>query len=335
MEVMLVADLVDYFASARRRSSRRADPAAPAQAPRAATCTSCRAAWSASSRRGTSRSRIPLGETMMALIAGNAVVLKPSEVTPLIALKAKELYRRLRAAARSVPGRHRPRRRPAPRSSTPASTTASSPARSRPASKVAAACGERLIPCTLELGGKAPAIVCADADLDRTARALVWGAFANQRPGVRLGRARLRASRRSTTSWSAKIVAQTRELRQGDAPPTRGRRRRDDLGSPGRDRRGARRRRRSPPAPRCATGGKRRAGPGPVLRADRAHRLPPGHGRHAQGDLRPGHADHEGARRGGGGRARQRLAPRPARLRVHARPRRGASASPSASRPAP
>src|SRR5882724_96567 len=29
---------------------------------------------------------IPLGETMMALIAGNGVVLKPSEITPLIAL---------------------------------------------------------------------------------------------------------------------------------------------------------------------------------------------------------------------------------------------------------
>jgi succinate-semialdehyde dehydrogenase/glutarate-semialdehyde dehydrogenase len=46
--------------------------------------------------------------------------------------------------------------------------------------KVAAACGERLIPCTLELGGKAAAVVCADADVDRTAKALVWGAFANQ-----------------------------------------------------------------------------------------------------------------------------------------------------------
>ena len=32
---------------------------------------------------------IPMGEVMMAVIAGNAVVLKPSEVTPLIALKAR------------------------------------------------------------------------------------------------------------------------------------------------------------------------------------------------------------------------------------------------------
>ena len=35
---------------------------------------------------------IPLGETIMALLAGNGVVLKPSEVTPLIALKAKEIW---------------------------------------------------------------------------------------------------------------------------------------------------------------------------------------------------------------------------------------------------
>ena len=35
---------------------------------------------------------IATGEMAMALIAGNAVVLKPSEVTPLIALKTKELY---------------------------------------------------------------------------------------------------------------------------------------------------------------------------------------------------------------------------------------------------
>ena len=35
---------------------------------------------------------IPIGETVMGLIAGNAVVLKPSEVTPLVALEARELY---------------------------------------------------------------------------------------------------------------------------------------------------------------------------------------------------------------------------------------------------
>src|SRR5437588_10209932 len=115
---------------------------------------------------------------MMALIAGNGVVCKPSEITPLVALKAKELY----LAADLPPdlfgivtGR----------GGTGAALIdagidhcvfTGSVATGK---KVGAACGERLIPCTLELGGKAPAVVCADADLDRTAAAITWGGFAN------------------------------------------------------------------------------------------------------------------------------------------------------------
>ena len=44
---------------------------------------------------------------------------------------------------------------------------------------VAARCGERLLPCILELGGSAPAIVLDDADLERAARAIVFGGLAN------------------------------------------------------------------------------------------------------------------------------------------------------------
>ena len=45
--------------------------------------------------------------------------------------------------------------------------------------KVAAACGERLIPVTLELGGKDAMIVCDDADLDRAASGAVIGSCMN------------------------------------------------------------------------------------------------------------------------------------------------------------
>lgn len=44
---------------------------------------------------------------------------------------------------------------------------------------VAKACAERFIPAFLELGGKDPAIVCADADLDMAAKALCWGSMVN------------------------------------------------------------------------------------------------------------------------------------------------------------
>jgi succinate-semialdehyde dehydrogenase/glutarate-semialdehyde dehydrogenase len=41
------------------------------------------------------------------------------------------------------------------------------------------AAAEQMIPCVLELGGKDPAIVLPDADLDTAALKLAWGAFAN------------------------------------------------------------------------------------------------------------------------------------------------------------
>jgi acyl-CoA reductase-like NAD-dependent aldehyde dehydrogenase len=45
--------------------------------------------------------------------------------------------------------------------------------------RIAAQAGERLIPCSLELGGKDAMIVLADADLERAANAAVWGAMNN------------------------------------------------------------------------------------------------------------------------------------------------------------
>ena len=45
--------------------------------------------------------------------------------------------------------------------------------------KVAAACGERLIPCSVELGGKDAAIVLADCDLERTVAGIAQWAFNN------------------------------------------------------------------------------------------------------------------------------------------------------------
>ncbi len=44
---------------------------------------------------------------------------------------------------------------------------------------VMAAAAQHLTPVTLELGGKCPCIVCADAPLDTTARRIVWGKFMN------------------------------------------------------------------------------------------------------------------------------------------------------------
>src|SRR5439155_6261074 len=44
---------------------------------------------------------------------------------------------------------------------------------------IATRCAARLVPVSLELGSKDPAIVLADADLDRAVNGIVWGAFHN------------------------------------------------------------------------------------------------------------------------------------------------------------
>ena len=43
--------------------------------------------------------------------------------------------------------------------------------------RVAARCGERLVPCVLELGGKSPFVVLAGADVERAAEAAAWSSF--------------------------------------------------------------------------------------------------------------------------------------------------------------
>lgn len=79
---------------------------------------------------------------------------------------------------------------------------------------VAARAGERLIPASLELGGKDPMLVLADADLDRASSGAVWGAFVNAGQGcIAVERAYVEAP--VYDEFVAKVVAKTMQLRQG------------------------------------------------------------------------------------------------------------------------
>jgi aldehyde dehydrogenase (NAD+) len=44
---------------------------------------------------------------------------------------------------------------------------------------VASAAGKNLVPCVLELGGKSPAVVDENANLDLAAKKIVFGKFVN------------------------------------------------------------------------------------------------------------------------------------------------------------
>jgi len=220
MEVVLVADLVRYFA--------KHAPEMLAPEPVPLHLMKHRASYLHFVPRGVVGIiapwnfpfSIPIGETMMSLVAGNAVVLKPSEVTPLVALKARELYRAAELPPdlfQVVTGRGQAGAALIDAGIDYCVFTGSVAT----GKKVAAACGERLIPCTLELGGKAPAVVCADADLDRAAQAITWGGFANSGQ-VCASVERVYAIDSIHDALVAKIADNAKALRQGDASSTSG-----------------------------------------------------------------------------------------------------------------
>jgi succinate-semialdehyde dehydrogenase/glutarate-semialdehyde dehydrogenase len=121
---------------------------------------------------------IPFGEVVMALLAGNAVVLKPASLTPLIAMEGKAML--VEAGLdpdllQVLPGPGRVASEMIAMGVDYVNFTGSTAV----GREVAERCGRQLVPCTMELGGKDPAIVLGDADLDVVTGSLVWGAFAN------------------------------------------------------------------------------------------------------------------------------------------------------------
>jgi succinate-semialdehyde dehydrogenase/glutarate-semialdehyde dehydrogenase len=157
---------------------------------------------------------IPATESLAALVAGNAVVLKPSEFTSLVALELQSLLYRAGVpedvfqvvvgdGATGAALLH---------SKIDKLVFTGSVATGK---RIAMAAAERLLPVVLELGGKDPMIVLHDADVDVASSAAVWGAFVN------CGQACLSVERcyvhRSLYPEFVQVCAdKTRKLRVGD-----------------------------------------------------------------------------------------------------------------------
>jgi len=116
-----------------------------------------------------------------ALMAGNTVVLKPASLTPLTTLLLPEVFEQaglpkgvlnvvtgsggtVGDALMSHPAVHK------------ISFTGSTDVGAR----ILSGCADGLKATCMELGGKSPAIVCADADLDKAVDGVLFGAFLNQ-----------------------------------------------------------------------------------------------------------------------------------------------------------
>jgi len=156
---------------------------------------------------------LSINPVVQALVAGNAVLLKPSEVTP----RSGELVAKLFAEA-GVPdglvtallGDGETGAALVEAGIDKLSFTGSV-ATGR---KVAEACGRRLLPCTLELGGKDPMVVCADADLDCAAGGAIAGAFFNAGQ-ICFSTERVYVVESVADEFTRRVLERTRQLRQG------------------------------------------------------------------------------------------------------------------------
>ena len=157
---------------------------------------------------------IPLTAVVPALLAGNAVVVKPSEWTPLIMLRAKEIFDRcgMPADLLQVVTGYGPTGQALIEAGVDKVHFTGSTAVGK---KIGAVCGERLIPVTLELGGKAPAIVCDDANLDRTVNCLAWGGFGNSGQ-VCISVERVLVDKKIAGELTLRLSEAVSKLRQGD-----------------------------------------------------------------------------------------------------------------------
>ena len=161
----------------------------------------------------------PLGGPMLdgvaALMAGAAVLFKPSEFTPLTWAEATRGWLEDIAAP------------PVMANVTGGPETGAAVVEevdmvmftgsTRTGRKIAARAGERLIPCSLELGGKDPMIVLSDADIDRASSAAVWGSMWNSgQICISVERAYVEAP--VFDEFVAKVTDKVKNLRQGMDP---------------------------------------------------------------------------------------------------------------------
>jgi succinate-semialdehyde dehydrogenase/glutarate-semialdehyde dehydrogenase len=157
---------------------------------------------------------IPMGEAVIALLAGCTVVLKPSEATPLVGQVVADLFRDAGlpegvfqvVQGPGAIGQALIDARPDKIVFTGGTETGR---------RIMAAAAKHLIPVVLELGGKDPMIVCEDANLDRAVDAAVWGCFTNSGQ-VCASVKRIFVHEKIADAFTEAVVRKTKALRMGN-----------------------------------------------------------------------------------------------------------------------
>lgn len=161
--------------------------------------------------------QIALWKSAPALAAGNAMVFKPSEVTPLTALKLAEIYTEagLPAGVFNVVNGVGPKVGVA-LTEHPGIEKISFTGGVATGKKVmASAAGSTLKEVTMELGGKSPLIVCDDADLERAADIAVMANFFSSGQVCTNG-TRVFVPQALKADFEAKVVERVKRIKLGD-----------------------------------------------------------------------------------------------------------------------
>ncbi|MDF3159505.1 MULTISPECIES: aldehyde dehydrogenase [Pseudomonas] len=151
-----------------------------------------------------------------ALAAGNAVVIKPAEITPLLALRLARLCEEAglpKGLISVLPGkgsllgdaltRH------------PLVKRVSFTGGTRTGKHIAHIAADKMMPVSLELGGKSPTIVLDDADLDHAVAGVLYGIFSSSGEACIAG-SRLFVARPLYEPFMQRLVAAAANLRMGD-----------------------------------------------------------------------------------------------------------------------
>ena len=161
----------------------------------------------------------PLGSITYALAAGNAVVFKPSELTPGVGVWLANSF------AEVVPDH------PVFQTVTGLGETGAALCRAgvnklaftgstETGKKVMAACAETLTPVVIEAGGKDALLVDEDADIEAAADAAVWGSMSNAGQTC-IGVERVYVHEKVYDAFVSSVLTQARDLHASDDPETR------------------------------------------------------------------------------------------------------------------
>jgi acyl-CoA reductase-like NAD-dependent aldehyde dehydrogenase len=158
---------------------------------------------------------IPFAEVAAAVAAGNGVVLKPSESTPLTAEWVPRVLEEAGVPAGLVQVVQGEAEIGAALVADPGISKVFFTGSVAVGRRVAAAAGARGCPVVLELGGKDPMLVFADADLDRAVEGALFASFLNAGQTC-VSAERIYVERGAYEDFAQRLTARARQLKLGD-----------------------------------------------------------------------------------------------------------------------